>query len=65
MPCQPITEHSKVKPKEAYNRPFPSFFEPHYEIEVKVLILQISFHSYANKTNFHTVQKAFHLTSLS
>ena len=37
------------------NRPFPSCFEPHYESEAKckVFIMKISFHSYANRTNFH------------
>ena len=38
------------------NKPFPSCFEPHYESEAKckVFVLEISFHSYANKTsNFH------------
>ena len=35
-------------------RPFPSCFEPHYDSEAKckVIILKISFHSYASKTNF-------------
>ena len=37
------------------NRPFPSCFEPHYESEAKCkgFLMKISFHSYANKTNFH------------
>ena len=37
------------------NRPFPSCFEPHYESEAKfkVYVMKISFHSYANKTNFN------------
>ena len=37
------------------NSPFPSCFEPHYESEAKykVYVMKISFHSYANKTNFH------------
>ena len=36
-------------------RPFPSCFEPHYQSEAKckVFVTKISFHSYANKTNFH------------
>ena len=40
---------------EKINRPFPSCFEPHYESEAKckVFVMKISFHSYANKTNFH------------
>ena len=44
------------------NRSFPSYFEPHYESEAKckVFIMKISFHSYANKTNFH--MKTFALT---
>ena len=38
------------------NRPFPSCFEPHYgsEAKWKVFVMKIIFHSYANKTNFHT-----------
>ena len=34
--------------------PFPSSFGPHYENETncKVLIMKMSSHSYANKTNF-------------
>ena len=41
--------------KSIVNRPFPSCFEPHHESEAKckVFVMQISFHSYANKTNFH------------
>ena len=37
------------------NRPFPSCFEPHYESEASciVFIIEISFHSQANKTNFN------------
>ena len=37
------------------NRPFPGCFAPHYESEAKckVFVMKISFHSYANKTNFH------------
>ena len=37
------------------NTPFPSCFEPYYESEAKckVFVMKISFHSYANKTNFH------------
>ena len=37
------------------NRPFPSCFEPHCESEAKCkgYIMKISFHSYADKTNFH------------
>ena len=44
------------------NRPFPSCFEPHYESEAKckVFVMKISFHSYANKTNFYT--KSFALS---
>ena len=44
------------------NRPLPSCFEPHYESEVKckVFVMKISFHSYANKTNFH--MKSFALS---
>ena len=36
------------------NRPFPSCFELHYESEAKckVFVMNISFYSYANKTNF-------------
>ena len=34
---------------------FSSCFEPHYENEIpyNVIKMKISFHSYANKTNFH------------
>ena len=44
------------------NRQFPSCFETHYESEAKckVFIVKISFHSYANKTNFH--MKSFTLS---
>ena len=37
------------------NRPFSCRFEPHYESEASciVFVMNISFHSYANKTNFH------------
>ena len=44
------------------NRPFPSCLEPHYESEAKckVFVMKISFHSYANKTNFH--MKSFALS---
>ena len=36
-------------------RPFPSCFEPCYECEASciIFVMQNSFHSYANKTNFH------------
>ena len=44
------------------NRPFPSYFEPHYESEAKckVFVMKISCHLYANKTNFH--MKSFALS---
>ena len=44
------------------NRPFPSYFGHHYESEAKckVFTMKISFHSYANKSNFHT--KSFALS---
>ena len=44
------------------NIPFPSCFEPHYESKPKskVFVMKISFHSYANKTNFH--KKSFALS---
>ena len=44
------------------NRPFPSCCEPHYESEAKckVFIMKISFHSYANKTEFQ--MKSFALS---
>ena len=37
-----------------FNRPFPSCFQPHRknEAKCKVFIMKISFHFYANKTNF-------------
>ena len=46
---------SCVWKSHASNRPFPSYFGPHYDSEAscKVFIMIISFHSYANKTNFH------------
>ena len=48
------------------NRPFPSCFEPHYESEAKckVFVKEISFHSYANKTNFHMNSFAFSLACI-
>ena len=47
------------------NGPFPSFFEPHYQSEASyiVLMMKISFHSYANKSNLSW--KALHLAKLS
>ena len=47
---------------EQNNRPFSSCFAPHYESEAKCkgFIMKISFHSYANKTNFH--MKSFALS---
>ena len=44
----------KLQSYQPYNRPFASCFEPHHESEAKCIgfIKQISFHSYANKTNF-------------
>ena len=51
-----MTEPCKPPIRKFYtNRPFPSCFEPHYEIEAKckAFVLKISFHSNANKTNFH------------
>ena len=49
--------------KIAGNRPFPSCFEPHYESEAKCkfFVLIISFHSYANKTNFNMKSLALSL----
>ena len=46
-----------------FNRPFPSCFEPHYESEAKckVFVMKSSFHSYANKTNFHMKRFALSL----
>ena len=43
------------------NRPLPSCFEPIYESEAKckVFVIKISFHSYANKSNFCTYPR-FH-----
>ena len=51
-----------VKKLKQNNRLFPSCFEPHYDSEAKckVIIMKISFHSYANKTNFH--MKSFALS---
>ena len=47
------------------NRPFPSCFEPHFESEAKckIFVMKISFHSRANKTNFH--MKSFALSLVS
>ena len=46
------------------NRSFPSCFEPHCENEAMCIdfIMKISWHSYANKTNFHMKSFAFSLT---
>ena len=48
--------------RNANNRPFSSCFKSHYESEASctVFIMNISFHSYANKTIFH--MKTLHLT---
>ena len=45
------------------NWPFPSCVEPHCKIEAKclVFIIKISFHSYANQTNFHMISFALNL----
>ena len=45
------------------NRPFPSCFEPHFQSEAKckVFIMKISFHSNANKSNFHMKRFALSL----
>ena len=50
-------------PTRDKNRPFPSYFEPHYESEAKckVFVMKISFHSYANKPNFHMKSSALSL----
>ena len=50
--------------KERGNTPFPSRFEPHYESKpkCKVFIMKISFHSYANKTNFPMESFTLNLT---
>ena len=58
-----VLRKSHVCRKRNSNRPFPSCFEPHCKIEAtcKVLIMKISFHSYANKTNFHMKRFAFSL----
>ena len=50
------THSSLIFLPASVNRPFPSYFELHYESEVKckVFVMKVSFHSYANKTNFHT-----------
>ena len=58
--CEQVTTKSWLnsnwlkKEANANNRPFPSCCEPHYESEgkCKVFVMKISFHSYANKTNF-------------
>ena len=45
------------------NRPFPSYFEPHYESKAKckVFVLKISCHLYADKTRFHMKSFALNL----
>ena len=50
----------------SHNKPFPSCFEPPYEREAncKVFVMKISFHSYANKANFHVKSFAL-IASLS
>ena len=47
---------------QSINRQFPNCFQPHYESEAKckVFVMKISFHSYANKINFH--MKSFALS---
>ena len=52
---------------EGANRPFPSCFKPHYEREAKckVFIMKKSFHSYANKTNFHVKSFALSLAFIT
>ena len=54
-----LISYNKVSYHAGYTRmfcngPFPSCCEPHYKSEAKckVFIMIISFHSYANKTNF-------------
>ena len=57
-----VRVHRLLDFNASVKRPFPSFFEPHYESEAKckVFVMKISFHSYANKTNFH--MKSFALS---
>lgn len=47
-----LTAQKKIIVPAKCNRPFPSCFEPGYERKAscKVLIMKISFHSYANKS---------------
>ena len=49
--------------KKGENRPFLSCFDSHYESEAKckVFVMKISFHSYANITNFHMISFALSL----
>ena len=49
------------------NRPFPSSLEPHYESEAKckAFVMKMSFHSYANKTNFHMKSVALSLAFIA
>ena len=58
-PSTPATEEGLCTTTK---KPFPSYFEPHYENEALciVFIMKISFQSYANKTNFH--MKSFTLS---
>ena len=59
----PYLSSAEAEPNSA----FPSCFEPHYESEAKykVFIMKISFHSYANKTNFHIKSFAFSLAFIA
>ena len=46
--CMPLV-------KRCFNRPFPNYLWPHFQSEswCSSFHMQISFHSHANKTNFH------------
>ena len=48
--CALLRRKKIIMPAQC-NRPFPSYFEPHYESEAscKVFIMKISFYSYAKK----------------
>ena len=50
-----VCKSQGLQPCMRKNGPFLSCCEPHYESEAtcKVFVRKISFHSYANKTNFH------------
>ena len=54
--CFDLTVCLRLSSRVVINRPYPSCFKTHHESEAKYKVftfMKISFHSYANKTNFH------------